>query len=147
MDAHSSAAGPALQRRVPGSEVAAARLRPGHPSRWRLYLFVRGMAGPASGAVAVFSWQPPAALIVEPPDLLDGRQLANSHLDLGLLEPFHTAGILDVPDVRGCGADPSAGRTHRPDDAAVAWPRAVRASPASRFGVRGSARRPADVGT
>lgn len=39
-----------------------------------LYLFVRGMAGPASGGSGVFSWQPPAALIVELSDLLDGRQ-------------------------------------------------------------------------
>ncbi|WP_306204481.1 UvrD-helicase domain-containing protein [Actinoplanes sp. RD1] len=42
-----------------------------------LYLFLRGMAGPDTPAPAgvpygVFSWQPPAALIVELSDLLDG---------------------------------------------------------------------------
>jgi exodeoxyribonuclease V beta subunit len=43
-----------------------------------LYLFVRGMCGPETpsydGDVAgVFSWQPPAAMIEELSDLLDGR--------------------------------------------------------------------------
>ncbi len=42
-----------------------------------LYLFVRGMAGPDTPQVAgvpcgVFSWRPPAALVVELSDLLDG---------------------------------------------------------------------------
>ena len=42
-----------------------------------LYLFVRGMAGPQTPVVGgvpcgVFSWQPPAELVVELSDLLDG---------------------------------------------------------------------------
>ncbi|WP_319428518.1 exodeoxyribonuclease V subunit beta [Mycobacterium sp. RTGN5] len=46
-----------------------------------LYLFVRGMCGPdtptADGHPAgVFSWHPPAALVVAVSDLLDGRQVA-----------------------------------------------------------------------
>lgn len=46
-----------------------------------LYLFVRGMCGAATPVVdghpaGVFSWQPPAALIVELSDLLDGGQVA-----------------------------------------------------------------------
>ena len=44
-----------------------------------LYLFVRGMAGPDTPTVAgvpcgVFSWRPPAALVAELSDLLDGVQ-------------------------------------------------------------------------
>ena len=44
-----------------------------------LYLFLRGMAGPdtpTEGGVpcGVFSWRPPAALVVEIADLLDGRR-------------------------------------------------------------------------
>jgi exodeoxyribonuclease V beta subunit len=43
-----------------------------------LYLFVRGMAGPDTPRVdgvpcGVFSWRPPAALVTELSDLLDGR--------------------------------------------------------------------------
>ena len=43
-----------------------------------LYLFLRGMCGPGGPAVdgvacGVFSWRPPAALVVELSDLLDGR--------------------------------------------------------------------------
>jgi len=39
-----------------------------------LYLFLRGMAGPATPAgCGVFSWQPPAPMIVALSDLLDGR--------------------------------------------------------------------------
>jgi exodeoxyribonuclease V beta subunit len=46
-----------------------------------LYLFVRGMCGPdtptADGHPAgVFSWRPPAALVVAVSDLLDGRVVA-----------------------------------------------------------------------
>jgi exodeoxyribonuclease V beta subunit len=46
-----------------------------------LYLFVRGMCGPATPMTdghpaGVFSWQPPAALVVELSDLLDGGQVA-----------------------------------------------------------------------
>ncbi|HPE12137.1 MAG: exodeoxyribonuclease V subunit alpha [Actinobacteria bacterium] len=45
----------------------------------------------------------------------------NSHLDLGLLEPFHTAGILDVPDVQVAAALTRVGgrALTDPDDAAV----------------------------
>jgi exodeoxyribonuclease V beta subunit len=40
-----------------------------------LYLFLRGMAGPATPAgCGVFAWQPPAALVVALSDLLDGRR-------------------------------------------------------------------------
>ena len=44
-----------------------------------LYLFIRGMAGPQTPVVGgmpcgVFSWQPPAELVVELSDLLDGVQ-------------------------------------------------------------------------
>lgn len=44
-----------------------------------LYLFLRGMTGPAAPtqagiACGVFSWQPPVPLIVELSDLLDGRR-------------------------------------------------------------------------
>jgi exodeoxyribonuclease V beta subunit len=38
-----------------------------------LYLFLRGMCGPATPGCGVFSWRPPAALVVELSDLLDGR--------------------------------------------------------------------------
>jgi exodeoxyribonuclease V beta subunit len=43
-----------------------------------LYLFVRGMAGPATPVVddtpcGVFSWRPPTLLVTELSDLLDGR--------------------------------------------------------------------------
>ena len=43
-----------------------------------LYLYVRGMAGPDTPRVdgqpcGVFAWRPPAALLVELSDLLDGR--------------------------------------------------------------------------
>lgn len=46
-----------------------------------LYLFLRGMCGAgtpiaADGPAGVFSWQPPAALVVELSDLLDGRKAA-----------------------------------------------------------------------
>lgn len=46
-----------------------------------LYLFVRGMCGPdtpTSGGTpaGVFGWRPPAALVVELSDLLDGREAA-----------------------------------------------------------------------
>ncbi len=46
-----------------------------------LYLFVRGMCGRETPVVdghpaGVFSWQPPAALVVELSDLLDGRRAA-----------------------------------------------------------------------
>ncbi|WP_305783993.1 UvrD-helicase domain-containing protein [Symbioplanes lichenis] len=37
-----------------------------------LYLFLRGMCGPDGFPYGVFSWQPPAALIVDVSDLLDG---------------------------------------------------------------------------
>ena len=42
-----------------------------------LYLFLRGMCGPATPVVdgvpcGVFAWQPPAALVVALSDLLDG---------------------------------------------------------------------------
>jgi exodeoxyribonuclease V beta subunit len=45
-----------------------------------LYLFVRGMCGPDTPLLdahpaGVFSWQPPAALIADLSDLLDGRQV------------------------------------------------------------------------
>ena len=44
-----------------------------------LYLFVRGMCGPDTPAIdghpaGVFSWLPPAELVTELSDLLDGRQ-------------------------------------------------------------------------
>ena len=44
-----------------------------------LYLFLRGMAGPGTPTQAevpcgVLSWRPPAALVVELSDLLDGRR-------------------------------------------------------------------------
>ena len=44
-----------------------------------LYLFVRGMCGPDTPATdghpaGVFGWQPPAALVIELSDLLDGRR-------------------------------------------------------------------------
>ena len=40
-----------------------------------MYLFLRGMAGPATpDSCGVFSWQPPADLIVALSDLLDGRR-------------------------------------------------------------------------
>ena len=72
----------------------------------------------------------------------------NSHLDLDCWSRS-TAGILDVPDVQVAAAlTRVGGRTHRPGRCRGGpRGRAVRASPASRFGVRGSARRPADVGT
>ena len=43
-----------------------------------LYLYVRGMCGPETPVVdgipcGVFSWRPPAAMVVELSDLLDGR--------------------------------------------------------------------------
>ncbi|OYN79052.1 exodeoxyribonuclease V subunit beta [Mycolicibacterium sphagni] len=46
-----------------------------------LYLFVRGMCGPDTPTVGghpagVFSWRPPAVLVVAVSDLLDGRQVA-----------------------------------------------------------------------
>jgi exodeoxyribonuclease V beta subunit len=46
-----------------------------------LYLFVRGMCGPGTPTAdghpsGVFSWRPPAALVVAVSDLLDGRQVA-----------------------------------------------------------------------
>ena len=46
-----------------------------------LYLFVRGMCGADTPVIdghpaGVFSWQPPAALVIELSDLLDGRQAA-----------------------------------------------------------------------
>ena len=46
-----------------------------------LYLFLRGMCGPEtpvadSHPAGVFSWRPPAALVVELSDLLDGRRVA-----------------------------------------------------------------------
>ncbi|TDO15142.1 DNA helicase/exodeoxyribonuclease V beta subunit [Mycobacterium sp. BK086] len=46
-----------------------------------LYLFVRGMCGPGTPTIdghpaGVFSWRPPAALVVAVSDLLDGRQVA-----------------------------------------------------------------------
>jgi len=46
-----------------------------------LYLYVRGMCGPATPRVAggpcgVFAWRPPAALVEDVSDLLDGRRLA-----------------------------------------------------------------------
>ncbi|SBS75517.1 Exodeoxyribonuclease V beta chain [uncultured Mycobacterium sp.] len=46
-----------------------------------LYLFVRGMCGPDTPIVdghpaGVFSWQPPAALVVALSDLLDGQRVA-----------------------------------------------------------------------
>ena len=46
-----------------------------------LYLFVRGMCGPATpvtdgSPAGVFGWQPPAALVVALSDLLDGRKAA-----------------------------------------------------------------------
>ncbi len=55
-----------------------------HPSRHLggvLYLFVRGMCGPATPLTAghpagVFGWQPPAALVTELSDLLDGHEAA-----------------------------------------------------------------------
>ena len=37
-----------------------------------LYLFLRGMCGPHTPPSGVFSWRPPAALIEELSDLLDG---------------------------------------------------------------------------
>ena len=55
--------------------------------RWRLpdydpgrhlggvaYLFLRGMCGPETPGGGVFSWRPPAALVVALSDLLDGRR-------------------------------------------------------------------------
>ena len=44
-----------------------------------LYLFLRGMAGPGTPTQAevpcgVLSWRPPAALVAELSDLLDGRR-------------------------------------------------------------------------
>ena len=44
-----------------------------------LYLFLRGMCGPDGPTVdgipcGVFSWQPPAALVVELSDLLGGTR-------------------------------------------------------------------------
>jgi exodeoxyribonuclease V beta subunit len=46
-----------------------------------LYLFVRGMCGPDTpvtdgNPAGVFGWQPPAALVAELSDLLDGREVA-----------------------------------------------------------------------
>ena len=46
-----------------------------------LYLFVRGMCGPDTPVTdghpaGVFSWRPPAALVTEVSDLLDGRRVA-----------------------------------------------------------------------
>ena len=46
-----------------------------------LYLFVRGMCGPDTPVTdghpaGVFSWRPPAALVMEVSDLLDGRRVA-----------------------------------------------------------------------
>ncbi|MGH3968940.1 MAG: exodeoxyribonuclease V subunit beta, partial [Mycobacterium sp.] len=42
-----------------------------------LYLFVRGMCGPETPGCGVFSWQPPAELVVELSDLLGtGRLVA-----------------------------------------------------------------------
>jgi exodeoxyribonuclease V beta subunit len=48
-----------------------------------LYLYVRGMCGPATPEVdgipcGVFTWHPPAAMVVELSDLLDGRLAASA---------------------------------------------------------------------
>jgi exodeoxyribonuclease V beta subunit len=57
------------------------RLPDYHPERHLggiLYLYVRGMCGPETPTVAgqpcgVFAWHPPAAMVLELSDLLDGR--------------------------------------------------------------------------
>ena len=59
-----------LRWRLPGYD-------PGRQHGGVLYLYVRGMCGPDTPMVegrpcGVFSWQPPAALIEEISDLLDG---------------------------------------------------------------------------
>ena len=61
-----------LRWRLPGYE-------PEHHLGGVLYLFVRGMCGPDTPAVdgvpcGVFSWTPPAALVVELSRLLDGGE-------------------------------------------------------------------------
>jgi exodeoxyribonuclease V beta subunit len=50
-----------------------------------LYLYVRGMCGPETPMVdgnpcGVFSWHPPAAMVVELSDLLDGRLRGNAEV-------------------------------------------------------------------
>ncbi len=63
-----------LRWRLPGYE-------PGRNLGGVLYLFLRGMCGPNTPVTdghpaGVFSWQPPAALVVALSDLLDGRKAA-----------------------------------------------------------------------
>jgi exodeoxyribonuclease V beta subunit len=53
-----------------------------------LYLYVRGMCGPETPVVdgspcGVFSWRPPAAMVVELSDVLDGRTSGRSRGDRG----------------------------------------------------------------
>jgi hypothetical protein len=72
-----------------------------------LYLFVRGMCGPATPGSGVFTWAPRPALTVAlsdlPPrggpmttDLGDPRR---AHTAAGLLGAFNQAGVLDAADV------------------------------------------------
>ena len=86
-----------------------------------LYLFIRGMAGPDTPRVdgvpcGVFSWRPPAALVVDLSDLLDGRA-ADEHV--GRDAPAAAIPVATVPtgllaDVqRRRGARPRR-RAHRP---------------------------------
>ena len=62
-----------LRWRLPGYD-------PAHHLGGILYLFVRGMCGPDTPVTdgqpaGVFGWQPPAALVTELSDLLDGRRV------------------------------------------------------------------------
>ena len=78
-----SAAGVAVYRcAAPVSALAPTRLRPGTHLGGVLYLFVRGMCGVDTPMIdgqpcGVFSWSPPAELVVALSDLLDeGRRAA-----------------------------------------------------------------------
>ena len=107
-------AGAALLRRAaPLPALAAAGLRPRRAPRRLLYLFLRGMSGPgvvdADGAASgVFSWRPPAGLVVGAVRPAGGRcddrrcRRVESALALratGLLRDFNRAGILSAADV------------------------------------------------
>ncbi len=64
--------------RAPLPALAAARLRPRAHLGGVLYLYLRGMCGPDTPLTdghpaGVFSWRPPAALVVALSDLLDAR--------------------------------------------------------------------------
>ncbi len=123
-----------------------------------LYLFLRGMAGPGTPrcrpgvACGVFSWAPPADLVVAAvrPARRAAAMILTSHLGLGPLHPFHAAGILGVPDVHVSAALLRVGG-QRLETASSSRRRrragcgTVRAGPAWRVGVHRPCCRPGDV--